>query len=310
MAEEQSLADKVGTAANNAVDYTTKEGKAAIEKAGADAAAQRLSAKVGHLRYPADVGAGGSPFIQFMTHRAAYNSTGPNSGNASLTPSGDSVTLYIPTNVSVADSLRYESVSTGVVGAVMEKGVQNITGDDIAAIAFNNAEAIAGVAGAAIGGKALGTLGAIAGTGGLSSVVGNVKSEISKTRQRVMNPREFMLFRAPTIRQFAYNFTFIPKSENEARAVPSIIRFFRQAAYPTLHSGKIDYIFPDAFSITYRGTASMIKIPEVVCVAVNVTYNPNSVSFYRYDNMPVEINMQLSFQELKPIDQSLVAQGY
>jgi hypothetical protein len=119
-----------------------------------------------------------------------------------------------------------------------------------------------------------------------------------------------MLFRAPTIRQFGYNFTFIPKSETEATSVPKIIRFFREAAYPSMHSGGIDYVFPDAFIVKYIGTESMIKIPEVVCVAVNVTYNPNSVSFYRLDNMPVEITMQLSFQELKPIDQSLVAQGY
>jgi hypothetical protein len=192
----------------------------------------------------------------------------------------------------------------------MEKGVENLTEDDIGAIAFNNAEAIAGVAGGAIGSKAAGTLGAVAGVGGLASVVGNIKSEVSKTRQRVMNPREFMLFRAPTIRQFGYNFTFIPKSYGEAASIPSIIRFFRQAAYPSLHSGGIDYVFPDAFSVKYGNTSSMIKIPEVVCVAVNVTYNPNSVSFYRLDNMPVEITMQLSFQELKPIDQSLVAQGY
>jgi hypothetical protein len=303
---EKPIGERINAAAEGFIDTTTQAGRDAVAKSGADSAAQRLAAGVGNLRYPADLG-GNTPFIQFMTQRAQYNVSG---SGVSVTPTGDSVTLYIPTNISVSDSLRYDSVSTGVVGAVMEKGVQNINGEDIAAIAFNNAEAIAGVAGLKIGSKAAGEIGAIAGVGGLASVVGNIKSEISKTRQRVMNPREFMLFRAPSIRQFGYNFTFIPKSVQEARSIPSIIRFFRQAAYPTLHSRGIDYVFPDAFSITFGKTSSMIKVPEVVCVAVNVTYNPNSVSFYRYDNMPVEITMQLSFQELKPIDQSLVAQGY
>lgn len=307
MAEEKSLNERLSSAAEGLYDTTTKAGKDALAKSGRDSAAQRLAAGVGNLRYPADLGGKNTPFIQFMTQRAQYNVSG---SGVSVTPTGDSVTLYIPTNVTVSDSLRYESVSTGVVGAVMEKGVQNITGDDIGAIAFNNAEAIAGVAGGAIGGKIGSTLGAVTGAGGLASVVGNIKSEVSKTRQRVMNPREFMLFKAPTIRQFGYNFTFIPKSVQEAQSIPSIIRFFRQAAYPTLHSGGIDYVFPDAFSVTFGNTSSMIKVPEVVCIAVNVTYNPNSVSFYHLDNMPVEITMQLSFQELKPIDQSLVAQGY
>ena len=307
MAEEQQTLDqKVLGAAKGAFDTTTQAGRDALAKSGRDSAAQRLAANVGNLRYPSDLG-GDTPFIQFMTRRAQYNASG---SSVSINATGDSVTLYVPTNISVSDSLRYESVSTGVVGAVMEKGVNNLTGDDLATIAFNNAEAIAGVAGGAIGGKLGSTVGAVAGVGGLASVVGNIKSEISKTRQRVMNPREFMLFRAPTIRQFAYNFTFIPKSLNEAQSIPSIIRFFRQAAYPTIHSGGIDYVFPDAFSVKFGNTSSMIKVPELVCVAVTVTYNPNSVSFYRYDNMPVEIGLQLSFQELKPIDQSLVAQGY
>lgn len=295
---EQSFGEKVSNAVQNALEV------------GANAtrqAEQRINANVGNLRYPSDIGSGSAPFIQFIPQRAQYNNTG---AGVSLLGTGNSVTLYIPTNVSVSDSLRYESVSTGVVGAVMEKGVENLTGDDIGAIAFQNAEAIAGVAGGAVGGKVGSTLGAIAGVGGMASVVGNIKAEVSKTRQRVMNPREFMLFRSPTIRQFAYNFTFIPKSDAEARTIPNIIRFFRQAAYPSLHSGGIDYVFPDAFTIKYRNTNSFIKIPEVVCIAVNVTYNPNSISYYRLDNMPVEISMQLSFQELKPIDQSLVAQGY
>jgi hypothetical protein len=299
MAEQQSLGDKITSGLQNALEV----GPNATRQA-----EQRQNANVGNLRYPSDIGLGRAPFIQFIPHRAQYNNSG---SNVSLNSTGSSVTLYIPTNVSISDSLRYESVSTGVVGAVMEKGVENLTGDDIGAIAFQNAEAIAGVAGGAVGGKLGSTLGAIAGVGGAASVVGNIKSEISKTRQRVMNPREFMLFRAPTIRQFGYNFTFIPKSDAEARSIPNIIRFFRQAAYPSLHSGGIDYVFPDAFKIKYGNTNnSLIKIPEVVCISVNVTYNPNSVSYYTYDNMPVEISMQLSFQELKPIDQSLVAQGY
>jgi len=54
----------------------------------------------------------------------------------------------------------------------------------------------------------------------------------------------------------------------------------------------------------------MIRIPEVALTSVNVAYNPNSISYFRYDNMPVEITMELSFQELRPIDRSMVEQGF
>jgi hypothetical protein len=304
---EQTFDQKAEGALPGIFDTTSEAGKAALAKSASDAAAQRKNSSVGHLRYPSNVGVGRAPCIQFITQRAQYNVSGD---GVSLNSNGNSVTMYIPTNIGISDSLRYESVSTGVVGAVMEKGIGNLTADDIGAIAFQNAEAIAGVAGGALGSKVGSTLGAITGAGSAASIVGNIKAEVSKTRQRVMNPREFMLFRSPTIRQFGYNFTFIPKSDVEARTIPNIIRFFREAAYPSMHSGGIDYVFPDAFKIKYLNTESMIKIPEVVCISVNVSYNPNSISYYRVDNMPVEITMQLSFQELKPIDQSLVTQGY
>jgi hypothetical protein len=298
MAEQQSLGDKI----TSGLQKTLEVGPNATRQA-----EQRQNANVGNLRYPSNIGQGKAPFIQFITQRAQYN---PASNGVSLNSSGNSVTMYIPTNVSVSDSLRYEAVSTGAVGAIMEKGMNNLTADDIGAIAFQNAEAIAGVAGGVVG-SAGGLAGTVIGAGGVAGIVGNVKAEVSQTRQRVMNPREFMLFKSPVIRQFGYNFTFIPRSEVEARTIPNIIRFFRQAAYPSMHAGGIDYVFPDAFKIKYGNTEnSLIKIPEVVCISVNVTYNPNSVSYYKFDNMPVEISMQLSFQELKPIDQSLVAQGY
>jgi hypothetical protein len=125
-----------------------------------------------------------------------------------------------------------------------------------------------------------------------------------------MNPREFMLFKSPTLRQFAFNFAFVPSNKEEAMDVPEIIKFFRMAAYPSLHTGGIDYVFPDAFRIQFLESRHMIKIPEVVCISVNVTYNPNSISYFRLDNLPVEIQLQLQFQELMPIDQSLVERGY
>lgn len=309
MAEETvKSAVEAGARALQSIGATIKKSLEVGETADRQAG-QRKNSNVGHLRYPSNIGqgTGRAPCIQFITKRAQYN---PSANSVSLNSSGNSVTMYIPTNVSISDSLRYESASTGAVGAIMEKGMTNLTGDDIGAIAFQNAEAIAGIAGGIVG-SAGGTAGILVGAGGTAGIVGNIKAELSQTRQRVMNPREFMLFRSPVIRQFGYNFTFIPMSGAEAQSIPRIIRFFREAAYPSMHAGGIDYVFPDAFAIKYLNTeSSFIKIPEVVCISVNVTYNPNSVSYYKLDNMPVEISLQLSFQELKPIDQSLVAQGY
>jgi len=297
--EAKTIQDAVKTGALNIA--RGNESRDGIKGAG-----QRSQWQAGNMRYPRTLGAGGEPSVLFTTHRAMYNNVG---NDVSIVPTGNSVALYIPTNTSIADSLRYEGVQTGVVGAAMEKGVTNFTSDDLEAIAFQNAEALGGIAGGVLGSNA-GTVAAVVTGGGVAGIVGNVKNEFSKNRQRVMNPREFMLFKSPTLRQFAFNFTFVPSNEAEAMDVPEIIKFFRMAAYPSLHTGGIDYVFPDAFRIQFLESKHMIKIPEVVCISVNVTYNPNSISYFRVDNLPVDIQLQLQFQELMPMDQGLVERGY
>jgi hypothetical protein len=231
---------------------------------------------------------------------------------------GDSVALYLPTNYSVSDILRYENSSSGAAGAVFElaseKGTQ-VTGEDVAsvaeAVAFNSAAGIAAGA-AGLAASRTGIAGTILSALVTESAAGNVANEYSKTYQKTLNPREFMLFKAPSIRQFGFNFTFIPSSKLEAESIPEIIKFFRKASYPEgVGPADIQYQFPDAFSVRFINSDAMIKIPAVVCYGTTVTYNPNTMSFFKLDNnLPVEINLQLSFQELQPISRKMVDQGF
>lgn len=265
--------------------------------------------RIGNLRYPIDLDGDGSPWVNFSTHRPRYVRGGTKI-NSEI--SGDSVTMYIPSGMTISDSIRYESHQEGMLGSVIERfnrgTLTDVSMDDITSVATQNTENIASVLTAAVGGAAGGGPGALVGAAAPST--GNIKALFQRQRGRIMNPREYMLFKAPSIREFPFNFTFIPHSEEEAKEVPRIIRFFRWAAYPEMHERGVDYIFPDAFTITFGRTESMIRIPEVVLTSVDVAYNPNSISYFEYDNMPVEITMEMSFQELRPIDRGMVEEGY
>jgi hypothetical protein len=264
-----------------------------------------------NLRFPSNVESSNRPHIVFSTHRATYEKS---SAAYNVVRTGDSVALYMPTNYGINDVLQYDNESTGIVGNVFERlsGGNGISMKDVvevgeaAAAEYGFTAGAAGAAAAAgsgVAGKVVATLAA-------AGVAGNIKSENAKSYQKTLNPRNFILFKSPTIRQFGFNFTFIPSNEKEANDVPEIIKFFRKASYPKAVGGDIQYQFPLGFTIKVTNSDNIIKIPEVVCIGTSITYNPNSMSYFAVNNFPVEVVLQLSFQELQPIDNSLIDEGF
>jgi len=266
------------------------------------------------IRFPSSVDNNDKPFVLFSTHRARYNNVG---NKIDAIPTANSVALYFPSNYTVSDSLNYQTESTGATGSLAARLIEggSITEEDVKQIATAGAtdkQRAAIISGAAAGflGSTVGAGGTLAGGAGAAGIVGNVAAEFSRSTQATINPREFMLFKNPNIRSFSFNFTFIPSSEQEVRDVPEIIKFFRRASYPDLAAADTIYNFPEAFNVNFGHSDKVIKVPEVFCTTINVTYNPNSMSYFQVDNLPVEITLALSFQELQPISKKFVDQGY
>lgn len=264
-------------------------------------------------RFPSNVAEGNKPHVVFTTHRARYNSQ---ANGINTVTTGNSVAMYLPAGHNISDILRYDTAATGITGNAFERVATGtgLSGEDLLEaaqkVAVEKAAELATAGIASIGGALGGTTGAGASALVSGGIVGNIAAEAQKLRQERLNPREFIMFSAPNIRQFGFNFTLIPSSEEEARSVPQIIKFFRKASYPELHTQGLIYTFPLAFNVRIVNSQGIIKMPEVVCIGTNITYNPNSISYFRNGNLPVEINLQLSFQELQPITSQLVDAGY
>jgi hypothetical protein len=79
--------------------------------------------------------------------------------------------------------------------------------------------------------------------------------------------------------------------------------------YPTA-AGQYSFNFPDAFQIEIKNMDGLPKLPEVFLESASVTYNPNSMSYFKQGNRPVEINLSLEFKELQPITRENVDEGY
>ena len=102
------------------------------------------------LRYPIDVQGRGTPFILFTSHRAKYKAAAT---QTTLTDN-KSCALYMPPGFQVADIMRYESASPGLLGGVAENLLSDnndYSAEDIRNIASTGAAAATQAAAATIG---------------------------------------------------------------------------------------------------------------------------------------------------------------
>ena len=240
-----------------------------------------------NLRFPEDLDGNTDPWILFSTQRPKYDRQNRPVSRVTETGTNNSVGLYFPVGHSISDSLNYGTFEEGLAGMAIDRfsrrgrNVQDITGDDVREVAGSIAR---------------------------SATPGNIGDVLTRRAGKATNPREFMMFNAPNIRDFSFSFRFVPHSFKEANDVPEIIKFFRVAAYP--RESTTQYIFPDTFKVNYKqGGTGIIKLPELACTSVNVTYNPNSISYFVDNGIPVEITLELSFTELRPISRTQVERG-
>jgi len=254
-----------------------------------------------NLRFPETLDGESSPWILFSSMTPSYNRR---VNDIKESGTGDSVGLYFPTGLNISDDLNYD---TGELGLLSNAAINRISSggggaggstlDNIKDLVTTTAKESTANAGGRAKRKAASIIGA--------------ESAYNRATQTVSNPQEFMLFNSPGMRSFSFSFSFLPQSQSEADTVPQIIRFFRRAAYP-VELNTLEYQFPNTFAVSYsEGTSNnIIKMPELACTSVGVTYNPNSMSYFTRGNQPVETTLELSFTELRPISRSLVEEGF
>lgn len=273
------------------------------------------------LRYPLNVEQADAPFILFTRHKANYNSSATTTGKVELVTK-DHVSLYMPMGISFNDSANYDMAATGIVGnavqAIAAGDPSKITMGDVTAVLEKASEGIGTIVGGALGAGASslggGRIGAILATvaGGVSGggLAKSLAQEYQRHTQTTLNPREFMLYKSPGLRSFSFRFRFIPDSDQEAQQAEQIVYWFRKAMYPE-KAGNYSYRFPDAIQIEFQNMTGVPRIPEVFLTNASITYNPNSMSYFKQDNRPVEINLSLDFKEMQPITrESIQNEGF
>jgi hypothetical protein len=220
-----------------------------------------------------------------------------------------SVTLYMPSGISVADTLSYDNADTGMGGELMKAGGS----------AASPGEFIDSVKGQSKGIAQSAVASGTAKVAQSKGMVGGAATQAIINRGEVVNPHTQMLFKSPSLRQFQFQFKMYPRTKAEAQQIIKIVQFFRVAAYPQLGTGSgsdqvnmSTFKFPDVFKVTYltggKENRHMIKMMESYLTSVTVNYNSTSATFYE-DGMPSEIDLSLTFQESKALNRDLILSG-
>jgi hypothetical protein len=236
------------------------------------------------------------------------------------------VAMYMPMGISIADNMVYDTAATGILGNMYSRG-REINMEDVQSAITNPSNALEtignqfsdinadlGATGARYGGVAAAAVLAKLGLGAglVGGVVNTALQEEQKNIQASVNPREFLLFKSPGLRSFSMNFRFIPESESEAQTVDAIVKWFRTGMYPEITQLGWGYKFPDAFQIQFVNVDGIPNLPETFLESASVTFNQNSMSYYKSANggRPVEVNLALTFKELQPLNRQLVEGGF
>jgi len=137
----------------------------------------------------------------------------------------------------------------------------------------------------------------------------DVDTVLARQGGRVLNPNAEMLFQGPVIRDFAFSFLMIARSQKEGETIRKILRFLKVGMAPKFRT--TTYLkAPDVFTLEYKNgkgkndllkTVNQFNPGGLALTTMNVDYAPNGYwSAYR-DSQPVILKMDLNFTELRPI---------
>ena len=126
-----------------------------------------------------------------------------------------------------------------------------------------------------------------------------------------------LLFNAPTLRAFRFNWKMSPRSQDEAIRINNIIRFFKQgmAVKRRMGSGAGGRSYflatPNVFDITFRTSKTnreitnennaVLRMKTCACVGAAVNYTPQGMWNAYEKGQPTSCILSLQFKELEPV---------
>jgi len=217
------------------------------------------------------------------------------------------VSLPIPENLQEQFNMSYADKQLGALGLLEAAGLndQSISAimNGTAQQAGSIAQAVGGGAGGIAskdggGGSLLGV--ARYGINGISDTAGTALDRVTGT---ILNPYQQLQFEGVGLREHSFSYTFSPNSAEEARTLKDIIYQLKIRMHPALNGLMLN--FPDQCRIKLSGgldSKAYYTFQDCYLKSMSVNYAPSGTpAFFKGGEHPVEIKIDLTFGEIRPI---------
>ena len=248
------------------------------------------------LVFPEDYGTAHSTDIPMVGFHAVEIASGSDIGNLDTKTTGNWSWLPIP----------IEGVSTGY-----EQGWEEATGNMMALAAQKG---IAGLATKLMGGgevrshpdhpeqKTTSGGETLENIGGAIKEFMAAKTGLGTGITRRLIEQSYVSYSGPGYRSHEFSFSLRPKSKSESEIIEKIILFFKKHSAPTLLGGTADiarlYKTPHLFEIKFAPDAGLFRIGASACTSVGVKYGGEKYNTFKDSDMPVQVDLSLSFKEM------------
>lgn len=206
----------------------------------------------------------------------------------------DAIALHLEAPPTVRYNMNYANKDLGTLLGALGGGIFDSQG-----------KVTTGEAAAALGA----TLAKLPGAFGAA----DVQSAMSAASGTALNPFKETVFESVDFRSFAFKYKFLPKSQQEANAVFNIIQLFKEHMHPQLSEGKLFFIYPSEFQITYYYGSSensyFHKFRPCALESLEVAYGGEQFSAFK-DGKPTEINLSMTFRELEILTRNMIKKGH
>jgi len=247
-----------------------------------------------------------------------------------LQTSGERALLYLPLSVVFPDGVSYENADLGNVDALAEKALGS--GSSVAGAVMDIVKGGAKtLVDAMKGDQRGGAVGSLITQMALKKLpsdfadAGALQTAQTSLSRVTTNPNARVLFKGVSFREFTFQFKLIASSKYEAEQIEGMIKWLRINMYPDtipLLGVSMGYQFPPRFMIKMmhrddtESTSREIfnKIKPAYLKSVNTTYNSTQQSFHIHNDgskpKPFEVDLTLSFQESRQLEQKDIREGY
>tara|TARA_R100000005_G_scaffold53717_1_gene26379 strand:+ start:1362 stop:2306 length:945 start_codon:yes stop_codon:yes gene_type:complete len=147
---------------------------------------------------------------------------------------------------------------------------------------------------------------------GLNFIKGGEANRLASAG-KAKNPNKESLFKETSERTYSFEFTFVPKSQEETYNAHQIIRTLRYHAHPKLLSRRY-FEAPSEFEVKFfsggKENPYIPKCRRMVITAIDVDYGDGEVFTAYADGAPAYIKLSISMQEIEQLHKDHIKHGF